>query len=380
MISVYSKNLSKDHSDYLHIIRESIYGIRDIIISGTYDAFFDIYKKVSTSLKKTQTSVSIMLHSTEYVLEGVMLCILLSLFYYQYITHKDPVTIVAVIATMVVAIQRIRPYVQKIYNAWSIMSVHQNSVLDTFQIFNYQQDISYKREDIVFNKYIEIKDLSFKYENKIDNKAKLLNNVNFVFNKGERIGIMGITGSGKSTFIDLIMGLESPTEGDIYIDGNILKLDNRSWYDQLAHISQSTFLLNASFTRNISFAGRNSKVIESKVIEAATMSHANQFIENRQDGYESVIGHNGLKLSSGERQRIGIARAVYQLITSERHVIVLDEATNALDNTTERKVLDNLFNFGRKYTIFIVSHNLELLERCDKIIEVKQGKAFFKSY
>ncbi len=183
--------------------------------------------------------------------------------------------------------------------------------------------------------------------------------------------MVGSTGSGKSTALDLMMGLLDPTEGSVLIDGEPItggKL--RAWQRTLAHVPQSIFLADTSWTENIAFGVEPDRINHDRVRDVARQAQISEFIESGPEGYDAVIGERGIKLSGGQRQRIGIARALYKRAT----VLVFDEATSALDNTTEQSVMDSIDALDRDLTILIVAHRLTTVQRCDSIVELEEGR------
>jgi ABC-type multidrug transport system fused ATPase/permease subunit len=189
--------------------------------------------------------------------------------------------------------------------------------------------------------------------------------------KGARVGLVGGTGSGKSTTLDLLMGLLEPTEGEVLVDGEpISGTRARSWQRCIAHVPQSIYLADTSIAQNIAFGAAPETIDMQRVRDAARRAQIADFIESRPEGYAAVAGERGVRLSGGQRQRIGIARALYKRAS----VLALDEATSALDNSTERSVLDAIEGLGRDLTILLIAHRLTTVRRCDTIVELARGR------
>jgi ATP-binding cassette, subfamily B, bacterial PglK len=188
--------------------------------------------------------------------------------------------------------------------------------------------------------------------------------------RGQRIALVGETGSGKSTLADLLMGLLTPESGRILVDGHpLVPADIRSWQRNIAHVSQSIFLADASIARNIAFSVADELPDIARVRDAAAKAGISAFIESLPGGYETIVGERGARLSGGERQRLGIARALYK----NAPLLVLDEATNALDEETEAKVLDRVFA-DKERTIVIITHRQSALRRCDQVVRLHDGR------
>jgi ATP-binding cassette subfamily B protein len=198
----------------------------------------------------------------------------------------------------------------------------------------------------------------------------VLKDFNLKIAKGCRLGIIGNTGSGKSTAIDLLMGLLVATEGAILVDGQPLT-GNRinAWQKNIAHVPQNIYLTDSSLAENIAFGIPKNDIDMIRVRGAAKQAQISDFIESRPGGYEAKVGERGIQLSGGQRQRIGIARALYK----QAQVLVFDEATSALDSQTENEVMKAIENLGPEYTLLIVAHRISTLKICDKVVSLENG-------
>jgi ATP-binding cassette subfamily B protein len=199
----------------------------------------------------------------------------------------------------------------------------------------------------------------------------VLDGLSLAIPKGARIGFVGTTGSGKSTTLDLLMGLLEPASGQILVDGAPVNGERRrAWQRTIAHVPQSIYLADTTVAENIAFGVPREAIDPERVRQAARQAQIAEFIESRPDGYQAFVGERGIRLSGGQRQRIGIARALYKQAT----VLVFDEATSALDNATEQAVMDAIENLDRELTILIIAHRLSTVQRCDTIIELEHGR------
>ena len=227
-------------------------------------------------------------------------------------------------------------------------------------------------QDIKFTEKISVKNLSFRYSGE---NHLVLNKVNFVIKKGERIGIIGETGSGKSTLTDLLLGLLKPTNGSIFIDDvelntSINSQNLSSWKKILAHVPQSIYLADRNIFENIAFGVQTDQIDINKIYYAAKQAQIHDFILRLPNGYNTFVGERGVKLSGGQRQRIGIARAIYK----GAKVLFFDEATSALDDKTEKEVMDAIYSLNKDLTIILIAHRLNTVSKCDQIIEIKGGE------
>ena len=188
--------------------------------------------------------------------------------------------------------------------------------------------------------------------------------------KGDRIGIVGTTGGGKSTLVDIVMGLMTPSEGVMVFDGEVINKGNiNMWQSCVAHVPQNIYLTDGTIEQNIGFGYEKSEIDSDRVIEAAKIAQLHDVILGFSAQYKTMIGENGVLLSGGQRQRIGIARALYR----KSSLIIFDEATSALDTDTEKKVMDGIGNLSEAKTLVMIAHRVSTLSNCNKIVKIDNG-------
>jgi ATP-binding cassette subfamily C protein len=214
-----------------------------------------------------------------------------------------------------------------------------------------------------FEDAIYIKDVNFRYLNTAKNA---LTYVSLNIKKGECLGVVGETGSGKSTFIDIILGLLKPYEGSVLVDAKF-PVNSFQWHQKVGYVPQSVYLIDDTIEANIAFGEQN--VDESKLNAAISSAQLTLFIKQLSAGAKTIVGERGIRLSGGERQRIAIARALYR----NPEVLIFDEATSALDNETETKLVETIYTLSQDRTIIMVAHRLTTLKNCDRIVEIKDG-------
>ena len=237
----------------------------------------------------------------------------------------------------------------------------------------YYDEYLYKRDQNSIHKFkecIELKDISFAYKNKKENI--ILENLNLTINKNEIIGILGPSGSGKSTIVDILSGLLLPTSGKIFLDGKIID-HNILIRGLFAYVPQNVYLLNDTIKNNIIFDTTDT-VNEEKLKNSVRFSQLNEFLNSLPNNLNTFVGERGSMLSGGQVQRIGIARALYH----QSEIIIFDESTNALDQKSEKKVIDEIKYLKKIKTIIIISHKESNLEICDRIYELRDKKLEIK--
>ncbi len=222
-----------------------------------------------------------------------------------------------------------------------------------------------------FQSKIELKSVSYIYPGE---KVPSLYEVGIEILKGSEVGIIGATGAGKSTLVDVFLGLLSPTKGAILVDGVDISRNLRGWQDLIGYVPQSIFLSDETIEANVAFGIPESEIDESKVWQALEQAQLKSFVESLPNGKRTIVGERGVRLSGGQRQRIGIARALYL----DPPILVFDEATSALDIETEKEVMNSLNLLRTSKTILIVTHRLSALDQCDQIIEIENGRLLIK--
>jgi ATP-binding cassette, subfamily B, bacterial PglK len=220
---------------------------------------------------------------------------------------------------------------------------------------------------MTFRHSILFESIGFRYAG---DEPLVIDGLDLDIGRGERVALVGTSGSGKSTIMDLTMGLLAPTVGVIRIDGVTLTPDNiAAWQANIAHVPQAIYLSDASISENIAFAVAPREIDMERVRKSAEQAQIADFIDGLPQGYDTRIGERGARLSGGQRQRIGLARALYR----RAQVLVLDEATSALDNETEAAVMTAIRDLDRDLTILVVAHRLSTIVMCDRVFEVAKG-------
>ena len=355
-------------------IQEGLGSIRDMILLNMQNTFEIKYANFDLIYRKKLAFNKFITFAPRYIIENIGFIFIAVLAYISSFKTGSNQNELSVIGTFALAAQKFLPSMQQCYNSISALRSNKGSIIEILKILDLKySEFDYKKANpLKFKDKLVLSNISFKY-NSLD--KYILKDINITIKKGERIGIIGKTGSGKSTLADIIMGLLTPIDGNLFVDGQKLYKRNQlqklfQWRLAISHVPQNIFLSDNSIAENIAFGISQKDIDMKRVIKAAETAQIADFIEASKLKYNTRIGENGIKLSGGQRQRIGIARALYQ----NSQILVFDEATSALDNKTEDDVIQSLKTLNSDLTIIIIAHRLSTIENCDKLIEVKDSK------
>lgn len=306
------------------------------------------------------------------VVIGLLLMIMLKL-----AMGSAPGDIVSLLGVLALAAFRLMPSANRIVNLFNTIKFHQPLF---YELYPELMDIKERQESrkesyylsvqpkLKFEKSIQVNKLRFAYP---EGREDVLRDVSFSISKGDFAGIIGPSGAGKTTFVDILLGLLKPSDGNIKVDGQNIFDNIRSWQANLAYVPQSIYLIDGSVKENIALGVAPENIDNALIEKSLHMAELYDFVLDLPEGMETRVGERGVKLSGGQRQRIGIARALYQ----QPEVLILDEATSALDNDTEKSITDTILKLKGQITIIAIAHRLSTLAECDYKIEFADGKA-----
>lgn len=355
---------------------QATYGLKDVKVLNREEFFVRNYYETGKEGADVARNYAVLNNMPRLLIETVFIVSVLS-FVAVYVSRGgDTGAISRTIATFGVAAIRVLPSVNRI-NTYITEIAYDQPSLD-FVYENLQEGMktdamlaerkaNSQKEKLKLEDKIELNHISFHYP---DSNKAIFRDARMVVPKGKSVGIIGASGAGKSTIVDVLLGLLHAQEGEITCDGvNIFK-NYESWLAQVGYIPQSIYLIDESIRDNIAFGIDADKIDEKRIWEVLDEAQLKEFIEELPEGLDTTIGDRGVRLSGGQRQRIGIARALY----NDPEILVFDEATSALDNDTEAAVMEAINSFHGRKTMIIIAHRLNTIEKCDIIYRVEDAK------
>lgn len=372
------------------VLAESLGGIRDIIIDQNHELFENEFTKLETKLRRIEGQLMAYATTPRYIIETVGM---LALMGYAFAGLKGFLgqnlmgqNILIQLGVLAMGAQRLLPIGQQLYYALTQLKGKSDQLLELIEIIEHSQP---QRQNPTMgtqtpsttssgqeiqphttepNGLVTLQDVSFRYH---DQAPWVLRHYHLTIRGGQKIAICGPTGAGKSTLIDLIMGLLDPTQGQVRIEGKTFLEQphwRQTWFSRLSHVPQSIFLFDDTIENNILFGRPKSPDHAERLKQVCSVAMLDEMLERLPLGLQTFVGERGIRLSGGQRQRIGIARALYK----KADVIVLDEATSNLDESTEAELLRRLFDWAKGATIIFVTHRPSVLKYCDEVIELKK--------
>lgn len=280
--------------------------------------------------------------------------------------------VIPLLGALALGAQRLLPALQQIYGGWASLKGCNAAIQVVLASLNQPlPPLVHVAKPLPLRGGIRLEAVQVRYG---PEQPEVLRGLELEIHRGERIGLIGSTGSGKSTMVDLLMGLLAPSAGQVLVDGMDLHDPAHperlvAWRAAIAHVPQSIYLADSSIAENIAFGVPRDQIDLPRVQQAALQAQIASFIEASPEGYSSFVGERGIRLSGGQRQRIGIARALYK----RARVLVLDEATSALDTATEQALMDAVNALSKELTIVMIAHRLSTLQKCDRVIRLEHG-------
>jgi len=383
-IKSWGKTRLSESSKYFRNVAQAIGSVRDIILTGRENNFLYNHYLQKSTLTKIQQKFGTITVLPRFLFEFLAVFGILSITILFISEGRSYEKILPSVSLFAMAGYRLMPSINRIlvsaqgfrYRFLSINILYEELMLKNlegkkvenhfFEPSDISVDETHKYEN-VFSDQIEIKNLCYNYKN---TKIKTLKNINLNIKKGQSIGIFGPSGSGKSTLISLILGLLEPASGKIEIDGIDLSKKLIPWQRSIGYVPQSVYLIDDTISQNIAFGISRDQINKEKIDKAIEASQLKEFINSLRDKSETIVGENGVRLSGGQIQRIGIARALYH----NPSVVVFDEATSSLDYQTEKELMNDIDKLKKDKTLIIIAHRLITVEKTDHLIKIESGK------
>ena len=368
-----SKRITSASGQRIKVLQEGLGAIRDVLLDDNQRIYVDIYRQQDRQQRQLQAKNQFLALFPRYVVEALGMVAIALLGGFLVLQKGSGTAVIPLLGALALGAQRLLPSLQQVYQGWSNLKGFNADLAGVLVMLNQPLPLQVSvSSPMVLQESIRIEEVQFRYTLEQPN---VLQDLNLKINRGDRIGLIGTTGSGKSTTVDLLMGLLKPTFGRLLVDGEDLHdplFPERlvAWRKAIAHVPQTIYLADTSIAENIAFGVPKDDIDLTRVKKSAQQAQIASFIESSPEGYSSYVGERGIRLSGGQRQRIGIARALYK----QASVIVLDEATSALDNATEKSVMEAIDSLNRNLVLVIIAHRLSTLKRCDRIIQLDKGK------
>ena len=364
------KQLVATQKSKMKILNESLRSLQEIIIFRVSKYFYKLFKSKSMEVSELGYKMSFINRMPKIWFEMVAVIIISFIIIYSTLQNESTISILGILGIFFLSALKIIPSVNKILVALQSIRYSETAVLslsDDIKVFQDQKIPSkenIKLKKLNFENNIIFKNIGFKFNS---DSEEILKNINFKIKKNEFIAIVGKTGSGKTTFLNLLMGLLEPTSGQITVDDRDIYNDVEKWRSNLGFVPQNINLLDDSLKKNIAYGLVDNLISEVKIKKSIELSQLSTFLENSKEQLDRSIGESGIKISGGQKQRIAIARALY----NSPEILIFDEPTSSLDPVTTSKLFDTLKKLNNEKTIILVSHDIRDFSIFDKVYEIR---------
>jgi ABC-type multidrug transport system fused ATPase/permease subunit len=367
-----SQRIALAAAQQVKALQEGLGAIRDVLLDGRQATYLEIYRRTDRPQRKFQAQNSFLGAFPRYGMEALGMVAIAVLGWLMVLQRGSGGEAVQSLGSFALGAQRLLPALQQVYTGWTSLNGSHASLVGVLALLEQpmlRQEAPVPPLDL--KKDIRMDSVRFRYGPQLQ---EVLQGVDLEIRRGERIGLIGRTGSGKSTTVDLLMGLLVPSSGRLLVDGMDVHDSAHperlmAWRAAIAHVPQSIYLADSSIAENIAFGVPKAQIDMERVKKVAEQAQIARFIETCDGGYQSFVGERGIRLSGGQRQRLGLARALYKRAS----VLVFDEATSALDAATEKAVMDVIEGLSQELMIVMIAHRLTTLQRCDRVICLENG-------
>ena len=368
----------KDNQDYysglFKWISQTVQGIKEVKIAGKEQYFVDEYKKTGRGYVDAVQKYSLYNNIPKLLIETVCIATMVGYMIFLVATGVPTENMLNVFSTLAAAAFILLPCVNRINNQINSIAYFEPFFMGVSD--NLQDEIDARNTDMSFaaevpkleiKKEISLKHITYAYPN---TERLIFDDAEFKVPVGKSVGIVGSTGAGKSTVVDILLGLLKLRSGEVLADGRNIFDSYRAWLKNVGYIPQMIFMLDDNIRRNVAFGVPDKEISEERIWEVLKEAQLDEFVRGLPEGLDTGIGERGIRLSGGQRQRISIARALYD----DPEVLILDEATSALDNDTEAAIMEAINRLHGKKTLIIIAHRLQTIEKCDIVYRVEDGK------
>ena len=370
----------KDNQDYysglFKWISQTVQGIKEVKIAGKEQYFVSEYRKCGKGYVDAVQRYSLYNQIPKLLIETACVATMVGYMIFLMVSGESTENMIDVFSTLAAAAFVLLPCVNRINNQINSIAYFEPFFMGVSD--NLQDEINGEKVDMSFatdeeeklpvEHSIEMKDITYAYPN---SDKLIFDHADLTIPVGASVGIVGTSGAGKSTVVDILLGLLEVKTGTIYADGKDVKEHYRKWLKNIGYIPQMIFMLDDTIRKNVAFGVPEDKIDENRLWAVLKEAQLDEFIKTLPEGLDTGIGERGIRLSGGQRQRIGIARALY----NNPEVLILDEATSALDNDTEAAIMESINRLHGKKTLIIIAHRLQTIEKCDIVYRVENGKA-----
>lgn len=356
---------------------QSIQGIKELKVMGKEDFFIENYRRYGRVHVETNKRHQVLGIYPRFIIEAFSMTAMFIVVAVMIYSGVELESVIPLMTAIALAAMRLLPSINRISSAMAMMAYNEPK-LD--KMMENMEDVSKVSESLITDEIhdstgeihnlsdkIEFRGVTYHYP---ETDKNVLTDVDFTIEKGESVGIVGASGAGKTTAVDIVLGLLEPQNGAITVDGVNIRKDRRGWLNQIGYIPQAIFMLDDTIRANVAFGEKKEDISDDAVWIALKEASLDEYVRSLPRGLDTEIGERGMRLSGGQRQRIGIARALYY----NPDVLIFDEATSALDNETESAIMDSINQLHGRKTMIIIAHRLTTIESCDHILRVADEK------
>ncbi|SDA73013.1 ABC-type bacteriocin/lantibiotic exporter, contains an N-terminal double-glycine peptidase domain [Butyrivibrio sp. INlla18] len=374
----------KEYANTQKILLEAVEGIKEVQVMDKQNFFLNTFSKQMTNQQIPRAYEAISAYIPSFAIEGIFVIGMMLYMIYGVMFTEGFFKLLPIMASALVGAIRLLPSLGKISSSLNYIPFYMPALESVYgnvkKISEYEASVALDSDEkpnddseCILNNELKLEEICWSYPKA---EKRVLDGLNMYVKKGESIGIIGHSGSGKSTLADIILGLHRPQQGTIYVDDSSYVQVPKNYKKLVGYVSQNIYLFDGTIRENIAFGVEPNEIDDNEIHEVLKQAQLEDFVNELKDGLDTVIGERGVKISGGQRQRLAIARALYR----KPQVLILDEATSALDNETESTLMKEIEALYGKMTMIIIAHRLSTVKKCNRIYEIRDGKAYEKRW